>query len=110
MSTRRPTLADLETGLADLPAGDDDYSARIAAHLLGIVEREQQGGDALAAAELALLQSLPESPPSMEALAVSIREAAIPTTQELIALLLEIARQRVAIDNPRYATLQKIPN
>ena len=93
-----------------LPAlsGRDQFNARVAANVLGIIEREQQLGPELAALDAAAAQQwLPGDPgpgnaPQQLSRALSARE--IDAGSEFFEYLKQRQLLVAAINNPRYAS------
>ena len=93
-----------------LPAlsGRDQFNARVAANVLGIIDREQQLGPELAALDAAAVQQwLPGDPGSVTALqqlsrALAARE--IDADSDFFEYLKQRQLLVAAINNPRYAS------
>ena len=93
-----------------LPAlsGRDQFNARVAANVLGIIEREQQLGPELAALDAAAAQQWlpdeaePSAAPQQLSRALAARE--INTDSHFFDYLKKRQRLVAAINNPRYAS------
>ena len=89
-------------------SGRDQFNARVAANVLGIIDREQQLGPELAALDAAAVQQwLPGDPGSVTALqqlsrALAARE--IDADSDFFEYLKQRQLLVAAINNPRYAS------
>jgi len=93
-----------------LPAlsGRDQFNARVAANVLGIIDREQQLGPELAALDAAALQQwLPGDPGSVTApqqLSRALAAREIDADSDFFEYLKQRQLLVAAINNPRYAS------
>ncbi|MFP3942508.1 MAG: DUF6285 domain-containing protein [Alphaproteobacteria bacterium] len=121
MTTHRPSADDLLEALgeyltSDLAArvsGADAFNLRVAANVLAIVRREMTEGvasEARAAERFGVLLGRQGTADELSAeLCRAIRAGRIaPDDPALLGALKETAADRLAIDNPRYATYRSV--
>ena len=89
-------------------SGRDQFNARVAANVLGIIEREQQLGPELAALDTAAMrQWLPDDPGAGTApqqMSRALAEREIHTDSHFFEYLKQRQLLVAAINNPRYAS------
>lgn len=94
----------LREDLQPVLAGVTAYHNRIASNLLGVLQRELQYGDSLAALDNAFLSACRcASDGSLADLSRALRDGSVPSDLALDAYLKRRTLLRLAIDNPRYS-------
>ncbi|MBI1249930.1 MAG: hypothetical protein GC189_00470 [Alphaproteobacteria bacterium] len=88
------------------------FHGRVAVNVLGIIARELRDGAAAETAEAARLRALLHADGDISALRTALSEAIragemTAQTPGLVDALLETAADRVAIEQPQYASLQR---
>lgn len=123
MTIHRPTADELLEALQEYLSGDlaarvsgaDAFHLRVAGNVLAIVRREMARGTLMqeqAAARFAGLTGRSGDLPELTSqLCNAIRSGTIaPDDPVLLDVLREVAADRLAVDNPRYATYRRVRN
>ena len=86
------------------------FKLRIVENVLNIVKREIEQGDELSKEIMVQLQNLiEEDSPTIDALALLIKDEKIDLEdQGLKDLLVNLSKNKIAVDNPNYSTYKKL--